>query len=81
MKTVTITIPARVEHDGCHAVALTVPWACIHCGAPRGEPFLTESWDGSRRLPVHGWRNPCGHPELYSDVRAHYAANFAGAAA
>lgn len=66
----TVTIPARAEHDGFDAIRVTLPWVCLHCGGPRGEPFETVSWDGSRTLAVHGWSNPCGHVEKYSEVRA-----------
>ena len=66
----TITIPACAEHEGFHAMLVTLPWVCLHCGGPRGEPFETISYDGSRRLAVHGWTNPCGHVEKYSEVRA-----------
>lgn len=69
----TVTIPARAEHDGYAAVRVTVPWVCPQCGGPRGEPFKTISYDGSRMLDVDGWRNPCGHLDLYSDVRAEAA--------
>ena len=65
----TVTIPAREQHEGLYAITLTLPWVCLHCGGPRGEPFETVSYDGSLRLAVHGWRNPCGHIEKYSAVR------------
>lgn len=70
----TVTIPACAEHEGLFAVQVTLPWVCLHCGGPRGEPFETISYDGSRRLGVHGWTNPCGHIEKYSEVRAAVAA-------
>lgn len=70
----TVTIPACVEHAGHHSMQVTVPWVCLKCGGPRGEPFETLSWDGSRRLSVHGWSNPCGHLETYASVRAAIAA-------
>jgi hypothetical protein len=69
MNTRTVTIPGRTEHDGYHSMTVTLPWVCLQCGGPRGEPFDTVSYDGSRRLEVHGWHNPCGHVEKYSDVR------------
>lgn len=65
----TVTIPACAEHDGVHALRLALPWRCIHCGGPRGEPFPTTSYDGSRRLVCDGWDNPCRHVEKYGDVR------------
>jgi hypothetical protein len=69
VETRTVTIPARAEHEGFHSLTLTLPWACLECGGPRGEPFETLSYDGSRRLNVHGWENSCGHVEKYSAVR------------
>jgi len=64
-----ITIPACRDHHGVLAISAVVDWRCIHCGAPRGEPIKYLSYDGSLRLAVDTWTNPCGHVELYSDVR------------
>ena len=64
-----VTIPACVEHEGLFSRTVILPWFCLHCGGPRGEPYETISYDGSRRLAVHGWKNPCGHTEKYSEVR------------
>lgn len=66
----TITIPAREDHDGHAAMTITVPWVCLQCGGPRGEPHQAISYDGSRGLTVDVWTNPCGHVEKYSKVRA-----------
>lgn len=66
---VSVIIPSRETHEGYHSMTVTVPWTCLHCGGPRGHPFDTLSFDGSRRLNVHGWHNPCGHVEKYSEVR------------
>jgi hypothetical protein len=64
-----VRIPACEQHAGLQALVVEIPWYCIHCKKPRGEPFETLSFDGSRRLGVHGWNNPCGHVERYSEVR------------
>lgn len=69
VETRTVTIPASAEHDGYAALTVTLPWVCLICGGPRGEPGSTISYDGSRRLHVHGWSNPCGHVESYRQVR------------
>lgn len=69
----TVTIPAMEAHDGTAAVRVTLPWRCLHCHGPRGEPAPTVSYDGSRRLAVDGWSNPCGHTEKYSEVRATFS--------
>lgn len=65
----TVTIPACAQHEGLYTVTVTVPWVCPTCGGPRGEPYDTVSWDGSRRLGCHGWTNACGHLDKYSAVR------------
>lgn len=67
-----IVIPATAEHAGIHTMAINVEWVCIFCGQERGEPYIVKSYDGSRYMNVHGWRNPCGHTELYSEVRHDY---------
>lgn len=71
----TVTIPACVEHWGMHSVTVAINWVCPVCGGARGEVFDTLSYDGSRRLGVHGWSNPCGHIDSYSDVRDEAARN------
>lgn len=72
----TITIPACQQHEGYRGNLLTieVDWNCLICGAERGEVFETLSYDGSRRLAVSGWQNPCGHVETYTEVRHAHAA-------
>ncbi len=65
-----IVIPGSVEHCGLHSMRVRVPWVCLHCGGPRGEPTAGLSYDGSRRLNVDTWQNPCGHVETYSAIRA-----------
>lgn len=67
--TKTVKIPASAEHAGLHSVEVTLIWECPTCGGPRGEVFDTLSFDGSRRLSVHGWRNPCGHTDSYAAAR------------
>ncbi len=69
MRTEEIIIPACSEHEGYFVIRTKVPWYCIFCGAERGEPFEAFSYDGSRRLNVSAWKNPCGHLETYSTVR------------
>jgi hypothetical protein len=65
----TVRIPGRDAHEGWDSIEVTVTWECPTCGHPRGDVFDTISYDGSRRLGVHGWRNPCGHIDTYSAVR------------
>jgi len=64
-----VTIPARDQHNGHSRTTVTLDWVCPICGGPRGEPYPTTSYDGSRRLSVHGWKNRCGHIDAYSAVR------------
>lgn len=63
-----VTIPACAEHDGILSTKVVIDWVCPRCGGPRGEPHAAVSYDGSRRLAVDGWQNPCGHIDKYSDV-------------
>ena len=67
----TVTIPACEMHEGYpgNAVSVVLEWICPMCQGPRGEPKPTISYDGSRRLGVDGWINPCGHIDYYNDVR------------
>lgn len=66
-----VTIPACEQHEGLpfNAVAVVIADTCPQCGGPRGEPYPVRSYDGSRRLNVSGWDNPCGHIDYYSEVR------------
>ena len=65
----TVTIPARDDHAGRHKMKVDLPWLCPTCGGPRGEPAAGISFDGSRRLSVDTWTNPCGHIDFYNKVR------------
>lgn len=65
----TVTIPSRESHEGLYSRIVTLKWVCPVCGEPRGEPFESLSYDGSLRLNVHCWDNPCGHIDNYADVR------------
>jgi hypothetical protein len=69
VETRTVRIPAVKAHEGFHSAQVTLIWECPACGGPRGEVFDTLSFDGSRRLGVHGWKNPCGHVDGYEQVR------------
>ncbi|NNP68412.1 hypothetical protein [Acinetobacter sp. Ac_5812] len=68
-----VTIPAVAEHGGFHHMTVALPWVCIHCGSQRGEVRQGMSFDGSRRMQVDMWDNPCGHVEKYADVRVFVA--------
>jgi len=69
MEIKTVKIPATVDHAGIHAKNVILVWVCPKCGIRRGKPFQTFSFDGSRRLVCDGWVNPCGHVDLYKNVR------------
>lgn len=69
MKTQKITIPACLAHQGFLSIQAEVPWNCIYCGVERGSLRSGFSFDGSRRLTVSLWTNPCGHVESYEAVR------------
>lgn len=64
-----VTIPGTENHGGYMALKLVLPWVCRKCGDKRGEPFKVTDWDGDRKMIVDAWRNPCGHIELYSEIR------------
>lgn len=64
----TVYIPSCEDHEGLYGRFVTVEWVCPVCGGPRGRPYETVSYDGSRRLHVSGWTNPCGHVDKYDDV-------------
>ena len=68
--TMTVTIPSLDQHLGLHSSEVRISDRCPRCGGPRGEPFEGLSYDGSRRLVVHRWNNPCGHVDTYGAVRA-----------
>jgi hypothetical protein len=69
MTTRTVIIPACYEHAGMLSWTVELEWTCPVCGGPRGEPSDGFSYDGSRRLAVSTWKNPCGHPDRYEDIR------------
>lgn len=64
-----VTIPSCEEHAGIHISSYKISNLCPICGSKRGNPFGTHSFDGSRRMNVDGWKNPCGHIDSYSSVR------------
>ena len=63
----TVRIPLHLGHASVE-VSVDLVWKCPICGRRRGEPFSTHAFDGSMRLYVDGWENPCGHIEKYEDV-------------
>jgi len=71
----TVTIPATATHEGHYKRTVILKWECPICGGPRGELFEGLSYDGSRRMTVHCWKNPCGHVDTYDAVRAEAQTN------
>jgi hypothetical protein len=65
----TVTIPTCGTHNGLFAVTGYISRSCPVCGGPRGENQPGFSFDGSRRICVTTWTNPCGHVDYYSTVR------------
>ena len=63
----TVVIPAIEMHEGSpfNKLSVQLNWNCPVCGRTRGDIFETISWDGSRRLGVSGWKNPCEHVDKY----------------
>lgn len=65
----TVRVPECAEHQGIYAVEVTIDWTCPICSGPRGEVTKGISYDGSLRLEVDCWTNPCGHIDKYAAVR------------
>lgn len=70
MSTRLVRIPRCDTHEGIFSMDVELEWTCPVCGGPRGEPRDGLSYDGSRRLGVHQWSNPCGHVDTYAEIRA-----------
>lgn len=66
----TVVVPGCEAHEGYYAIKVDLKWRCPKCRGPRGETRNVFSFDGSRRLVVDGWDNPCGHIDYYPEVRA-----------
>ena len=66
-----VTIPRCEQHEGFWSMTVTISDYCPKCGMKRGTDTLHKgfSYDGSRRLVVDCWNNPCGHVDKYSEVR------------
>ncbi len=64
-----VEIPLVTEHEGIWSAKYEISDKCPICGGPRGEIFRGLSYDGSRRLGVDCWKNPCGHVDKYDDIR------------
>ena len=67
----TVTIPACEQHEGFASMTVTISDYCPKCGKKRGINTIHPgfSYDGSRRLGVDCWENPCGHIDKYNEVR------------
>ncbi len=66
-----VTIPSCEQHEGFSSITVTISDYCPKCGKKRGIDTIHKgfSYDGSRRLVVDCWTNPCGHVDKYSEVR------------
>ena len=67
----TVTIPACEQHEGFYSMTVTISDYCPKWGKKRGVDTIHKgfSYDGSLRLVVDCWNNPCGHIDYYSEVR------------
>ena len=70
-----VTIPALEAHQGIMITVVILAWVCPKCGQPRGVPYETRSYDGSRPVGCDGWQNACGHVDKYNAVRQEAARN------
>ena len=77
LPTRTVEIPTKKKHEGFpfNRAEVELVWLCPECGGPRGEVERGHSFDGSQRLTVDTWENPCDHVDKYSDVRKEVKAN------
>ncbi|MDD5461849.1 MAG: hypothetical protein PHG00_09480 [Methylococcales bacterium] len=64
-----VTVPACTNHYGLLTTTVKLHWLCPVCGEPRGDTFRSLSDDGALPVRFDSWNNPCGHFDLYSDVR------------
>ena len=64
-----MTSPACAQHEGMFTRTVTLAWRCPVCGEARGVVTKGLSFDGSQRLVVDTWLNPCGHVDKYEAVR------------
>jgi len=67
--TMTVTVPMCAEHQGFYSTTVKISENCPVCGERRGDVYKGFSYDGSRRLVVDCWENPCGHIDKYDAVR------------
>lgn len=68
----TVTIPNALHFADWtmrETIVVRLYWLCPVCGQPRGEPYPAHSYDGSTRIKVDAWSNPCKHVDYYRDVR------------
>ncbi len=70
----TVTIPRIQEHEGYpgNLITISISNECPKCLGKRGKVFDGLSYDGSRRLNVSCWVNPCGHVDTYVNVVKEY---------
>ena len=71
----SVTIPVYPKQSGLLKVVVSLLWHCPVCGEPRGDVFKTHSNDGGLMFDCDGWKNPCGHIDLYDDVKLEAESN------
>ena len=71
----TVKIPMCEQHGGINSVTVELEWKCPTCGEERGEVKSVLSYDGSRQMACDGWENPCGHTDIYSEIRIEAVVN------
>ena len=73
-----VTIPSCEHHEGFSSITVTISDYCPKCGKKRGINTIHKgfSYDGSRRLVVDCWENPCGHVDKYDEVREEVKSTF-----
>lgn len=68
-----VTVPASEAHMGRASITGEILTTCPVCDGPRGDVYPGFSYDGSLRLGVDCWQNPCGHVDRYPAVRQEIA--------
>ena len=71
-KVMTVLVVVRKDTILPSIRELTVPWLCLTCRGPRGEPFGHNFMEDGESYYCHRWDNPCGHTDSYVDVIKEY---------
>jgi uncharacterized protein (DUF983 family) len=70
LKTMTVKVPTAITNmrGFRKVVAIDISNRCPVCGGPRGRVFPALAYDGSIRMEVDRFDNPCGHIDKYENL-------------